>query len=96
MRQVGTMKGADPDTKGQSLSKRSATIAKERKTREENPMYGAIAGSGGMDVLEKIEANERKKPSRGVNARSVRGMKSGGKVRGCGKAKRGVKKAKMY
>lgn len=94
MRQVGIMKGADPDTKGQSLNKRSSTMAKELKNRDENPMYGALAGSGGMDVLEKIEANERKKPSRGTNARSVRGMKSGGKVRGSGCCKR-TKKCKM-
>ena len=43
-----------------------------------------------MDEIEKISAASYKCGGK------VKKMASGGKVRGCGKAKRGVKKAKMY
>ena len=37
-----------------------------------------------------------RKSSRDESTDYTRGFKKGGKVRGCGKAKRGVRKAKMY
>ena len=60
--------------------------------------HGAEALSPALFAGEQFEKKKRKqKPgSDGSAGTSVQAMKKGGKVRGCGCAKRGVRKAKMY
>jgi hypothetical protein len=60
-----------------------------------------VASTGALGVIPKMmtkdDKRKKQKPgSDGSAGTSVQAMKKGGKVRGCGCAKRGVRKCKMY
>jgi|DEB0MinimDraft_12_1074336.scaffolds.fasta_scaffold30346_2 hypothetical protein len=60
-------------------------------------MGGMMApdASGPQEPMDYMQALKKKKKRPPMGAMSPMGMKKGGKVRGCGKAKQGVRKAKM-
>ena len=64
----------------------------ENKARDAAAKQGKKAGGKVM----RSDMEKQTKYRKGGMCKSKKGYAAGGSVRGCGKAKRGVKKAKMY
>jgi hypothetical protein len=87
--QAGGMSMAEDSTRG-APGVLDLEEMKRRNTRRPMP-------SGAMNRMEGPTPDEMRKNNKEKKKRKKRvGMKSGGQVRGCGIAERGVRKAKMY